>query len=817
MENEYLSRSRGPLSRAVCKSAGLVPSTNNYRASPEPRTSLSTFEQVISIHPPIFESLLLQLPTSSILDLYHTSNHLRSFLQCYPIAWNNLSFRSLSPGRLASRQTSPASDGSGDAPTPQSKLYALDQLLVTVILPFGTRLRSLELDHTAISGDALTTCVLHGRRETIQHLSVRGCKQVSLKYNIVPFLSLFNLQRDASGTKNGSTLALKSLYAFRCRHHRRRPYTPASLTRRDSDSAPTHDLIELCHKLGIWTDTGWCPTPGGRCLRRKDYSVGRGTPDARAEVWVVYDRLWRSGNRLGPSGPPADTNKARRKVSRGHLWEDAESGYNGEPLGCVSRPGHGEGKLLPAHLRQSHRKFVEQIMCSDCGVTINERCEHCSIRMHCTGCRKTYCENCAFSRALPRVSDQDEAVITKFWWAPSQKRNPNAMLQEVFPTNTPDNNGNSPNSTVTPSVKMQWCCLRPMFSNGGSISFIGPGMTGSVINHLRTAPLPKGEGYEDPEFARLRRGIGALPDDRSKFFARDCSSRGTADQVLGYLFYGPGSNDQNFCPRNLCQQCWNSPGWKSACEVCQEPFCYAHDLRGLSMRVCGYKDLPSEKMRLEQRPDFYFISEKVESFTTRVDALLAHPEFPTDLNSLNSPGRELLSQIQDLKARLYNESTADKPQSAEAATEDGDSQSITKLGMTAAPEEGGPKTDWKGCGAIMCPRYRAVGDHRPKCPAIAQLCTLCEVWICPECLVLDPPCDCTYCKDHYRCPNCSHMLADLCKKAEEEEDKLRRKMEEEAKKALAADNLRLYEEAIEKAGEFLAAVFGEDETYVNTP
>ena len=810
MEDEYFSRSRGPLSRAVCESAGFGRSTSSC-ACPEPRTSLSAFERIISTHPPVLESLLLQLPTSSILDLYHTSNYLRSFLQCYPIAWNNLSFRSLSPGRLASRQTSPASDSSGDTPTQHSKLYALDQLLVTIILPFGTRLKSLELDHTAVSGNALTTCVLHGRRETIQHLSVRGCKQVSLKYNIVPFLNLFSLQKNTQAG-NSPLLALKSLYTFRCRHHRRRPYTPASLTRRDSDSAPTHELIELCYKLGIWTDTGWCPTPGGRCLRRKDYSVGRGTPDARAEVWVVYDRLWRSGNRIGPSGPSTEMDKSRQMSSKGQLWEDAELGYNGEPLGCNSRPGQGEGKLLPAHLRQSHKKFVEKIKCSDCHATIDERCEHCSIRMHCTGCRKTLCENCAFSRPLPRVNDQNMATTSKLWWAPGQKRNPNAMLQEVFPSSTPDNNGNIPNSTVTPAVKMQWCCLRPMFSNGGSISFVGPGMIGSVTNHLRTAPLPKGQGYEDPEFTRLLRGIGtSLPHDR--FATPYHSSREISDRVLRYLLHGPGSNDRNACPRNLCQQCWNTPGWKSACRVCQEPFCYAHDLRGLSMRICGYKDLSSEKLLGELRSDVDHDPETSQKSTTEVDGLPSDPRVPMDLASVTRPAGEASAQSTISNPWKQNGKTSEERQSSGQVLENGDAQSIATPSNIEAPKQHNQKIGRRGCGAIMCPKYRAVGDHRPKCPATAQVCTLCEIWVCPECLVLNPPCDCSYCKEHYRCPSCFHMLAELCKKAEEEEEKLRKKREEELKKAIAAHKLRVYEEAIEKAGEFMAAVFGNDESH----
>src|SRR5207237_7958850 len=106
---------------------------------------------------------------------------------------------------------------------------------------------------------------------TLQHLSVRNCKNVSVKYHVVPWLQVHSPPTSPCA----DVLALRSLYPYRCRHHRRRPYLPSHLARRDSDSEPTHELIELCHQLGIWTDTAWCPTPGGRCFRRKEYHAGR--------------------------------------------------------------------------------------------------------------------------------------------------------------------------------------------------------------------------------------------------------------------------------------------------------------------------------------------------------------------------------------------------------------------------------------------------------------------------------------------------------------------------------------------------------------
>ena len=115
------------------------------------------------------------------------------------------------------------------------------------------------------------------------------------------------------------------------------------------------------------------------------------------EVWVPFDRLWRSSNRIGPvdgAGVLGDQD--------GRLWEISETGQDGEPLGTESGIFKGEGKHVPAHLRQSHRMFVEEVKCAQCNDAILERCESCSVRMHCMGCRKTLCASCAFNRPIPR-------------------------------------------------------------------------------------------------------------------------------------------------------------------------------------------------------------------------------------------------------------------------------------------------------------------------------------------------------------------------------------------------------------------------------
>ena len=762
---------------------------------------LSTFERIIATHPPIFESLVLQLPTPALLDLYHTSRFLRLFLQSYPIAWNHLSFRLFCIHGSGGVQTSTGSDTSADVPTRRSKPYALDQLLVTVVEPFGSCLKSLDLDNTAVSGHTLTSTILPSRRDTLEHLSVRGCKNVSLKYHIVPYLTVFSLQKSVS-TLNGlgklEHLKLKSLYTFRCRHHRRRPYLPVTLLRRDSDAEPTHELIKICHNLGIWTDTAWCPTPGGRCQRRKEYHMGRGSQAGQGEIWVVFDRLWRSGNKIGR--PRAEA----RNVSRfdGQLWEEAELGYEGEPLGVGKHRGEGEGKTVPAHLRRSHRAFVDDFKCDDCGLEIHERCEQCSVRMHCMGCRKTLCASCAFSRPLPgRKATLDDGnspgfqsaskvARDAFWWAPGATRSPNLMQE----TSDDDNlHFTAANVTSPPKLKMQWCCLQPIFSGGGGITFIGPGMGGSGAGKIRTAPLPRGQGWEDPEFRRPHQDIAFPASAYGDFNHPDYSSRSGHDLMLEWLLQAPGSNTGSSCPRNLCQECYQMPGWQAACSACAEPFCFEHDLRGLKMRICGYRDLAMEKSLLKPKIARLLRDRQGLSSIERLLEYLRHlliaandaqptQELTLELASITIlPESDDSDLIEDASSSPVSTGVSSKLSAPHLEWDLSiiyKTPPLMKLSSTilSAYLEGLPV--WKGCASFVCPEYRSIGDHRPKCTAIAKECGLCGVHVCPECLITDPACDCSLCRNSYRCPNCHPKLqVGICKKAEEDRQKV--EMEQE--------------------------------------
>lgn len=659
----------------------------------EEESPLSLFESVITSYPPVLESLLSQIPTSAVLDLYHTSRYLRDFLKKYPLAWKTLSFRLPQPAVVVG---SPGNE-TPDSRERQSKAYSFDALLKQIIAPYGTRLTSLDLCNTAVSGTALGLNILGPRSGTLQHLSVRGCKNVSIKYHIVPFLEPFTMEHMPDSAKD---LALKSLYTYRCRHHRRRPYLPSSLVRRDSDSDPTHQLIEICHKLGIWTDTAWCPTPGGRCYRRKDYHAGRAGPQ-NMEVWVPFDRLWRSSNRIGPMdsvGMLGDQD--------GRLWEISETGQDGEPLGTESGIFRGEGKHVPAHLRKSHNMFIDDVRCAQCNDPILERCESCSVRMHCMGCRKTLCASCAFNRPIPRkrvktrhfaslafgpgatlgsalsqasgsstsLQEQTRNASTqrtdRFWWAPGATRSPNLMNESAPDDDSSDSEdgGNlhnglplPPANREPPKLNMHWCCLEPIFSGGGGIAVLGTGLGGRGADKIRAAPLPRNKQFEDPDFSNQLRPVD---------YIRELKNNGLYEYVLGedvdlltYLKQDSLDLQAQTCPRGLCQDCYRSFRWKISCRTCKNPICKEHDFRGLKFRKCGYRDMHTERehVRTHNEPPRLVIPEfnpnriqgKDPERTPTASSSSLHPSSSSIHSELEASEPPAMSQSQILVPPTY--------------------------------------------------------------------------------------------------------------------------------------------------------------------
>ncbi|EXJ59344.1 uncharacterized protein A1O5_12225 [Cladophialophora psammophila CBS 110553] len=749
------------------------------------RKTLSPFELVITCNPPILESLLAQVPTETIFRLYQTSSYLRDFFSRSPTSWRYISWRLYQPAATTAAVTV---NLSGNASRSSSN-YALDQIILTVINPFSTRLASLELDNTAVSGTTLTSTVLILRRETLRHVSVRGCKNVSLKYHINPWLQMHALARespDAGGPPGFEKLALKSLYTYRCRHHRRRPYLPSSLARKESDSEPTHELVLTCHKLGIWTDTAWCTTPGARCYRRRGYVKLRMPQDPR-EVWVVYDRLWRSRNWLGPTEQPKTYSLMKKRKWDCRSWEIDEEGMNGEAIGTGL-----EGKATPAHLRESHRKFVENITCHNCSVEILERCEQCSVMMHCVGCRKTLCASCAFDRPYLRNKNAPEEERNKFWWAPGYAVSPCSMQDQDLPPNGAANGNQNANANTLPNIKFKWCCTEPLFSGGGGITFSNSSNRDS--DRIRAAPLPAGQGWEDPEFDHHLPNFFCLKSWRGPGDGPG-GVWGSINDLFGAVEDLNTGEHPSSVPRVLCDECYSSEQWKFKCKACSTPICIKHDIGDrVKARICGYRELSVEKQEFKasekalklltmlRQPKRKQQTEAGQVESAEIGMLASSPKvgktavksrplFPqlsspaatgsatpeasmnAEVGSALRPARTNLVEVDRPQRPLSPASNSTGPQSRSTSpTPSAHSIPATPEPSSAPRRPARPDIEshprWRGCKAFFCPPSRsAPGDHRRRCTAAMKPCMECKVYVCADCAnTLDPPCPCKGCR-----------------------------------------------------------------------
>lgn len=765
----------------------------------------SAFELLITCNPPILESLLAQLSTASIFYLYQTSPFLRDFFSRSPTSWRYISWRLYQP----SLSTATAMNNSAGVGSRQSSNYALDQILLNVINPFSTRLVSLELDNTAVSGATLTSTVLVLRRDTLTHVSVRGCKNVSLKYHINPWLQLHALARaretpSSHGSPPFGQLALKSLYTYRCRHHRRRPYLPSSLARKESDSEPTHELVLTCHKLGIWTDTAWCTTPGARCYRRRGYVKMRMPQDPR-EVWVVFDRLWRSRNWLGPTEPVRDssTSPGKKRKRDVRSWEFDEEAINGEPIGTGP-----EAKATPAHLRQSHRNFVENITCHSCSAEILERCEQCSVMMHCAGCRKTLCASCAFDKPYLRNKNAPEEDRYKFWWAPGCAVSPCSMQDQDLPPPGAANGVQAANTNALPNIKLKWCCTEPVFSGGGGITF--GNSSHRETDQIRAAPLPPGHGWEDPEFSVDRTDADTVentsfPGSSQQSSLGDglggrWSSIDGLFRTAGSLSSGEGPSVS--VPRVLCDECYSSEHWKLKCQACLTSLCLKHDIGDrVKARVCGYKDLAVEKQEYKSRQKAIKVlatlmrqrkekalakqctealssgstSSKISPQTSSQPIVATAAPSSSTTTAPFTPEQPIIvfqetAAIEAGMENLLRRFNAPTPQSdvplrpnspasnSSGAVSRSSSPTPSTHSNPPTPEpssaprrpprpEMQPIPRWRGCQSVFCPTTRPPGDHRRRCTAAMRQCVECKIHICGSCAdAFEPPCPCKGCR-----------------------------------------------------------------------
>ncbi|KAJ6161227.1 hypothetical protein N7470_004623 [Penicillium chermesinum] len=603
------------------------------------RRPLSTFERVITTNGPILESLLLQIPTDTIIKLYHTSQHLRAFLRVHSSA-----NRIVIPGMQ-------------DPDTQrQSRPYALDQLLMNV---FG----AAKMSPSNITSFPTSRC------------------------------SAFNMTwiwRKTQGILQNPKLALKSLYAYRCRHHRRRPYLSASLLRKDSDSEPTHELVNLCHKLDIWTDTAWCTTPAGRCFRRRGTGLGRSI--------LSVDR------------PPARDGK---------LWENGDTGCYGEPLGTGEGPGPGEGKMTPAHLRHSHTQFIQDVKCDACQESILER---------------------------------------HLWWAPGAMHSPSSMQDPVG--NPMDNNplfqATAP-PTTHPALKFH--CRD--------------------VDQVRAVPLPRGQGWEDLEYT-VSEWSKTFPKYAYGDPSRPDYSLETGHLAMMKWLLGPPTRQVSPCPRNLCQDCYDSPQWKVHCKSCSKPLCIEHDLRGLRLRICGYRDLALEKMTIQNRsaahppssPDAVFDQLPGYDLPFRTQRLIDS----TNSSFIEDPPGDIIHEDNPSDAPHGDLSLFPRnpTRSISAPPSNHSGSSSPTSSVFESPLEA-PR--WQGCQSFFCPPFRSIGDQRQRCPSHLRECKACAVNVCQDCVQANPPCKCSYCEENYLCPNCMKVRAreGTCRRRQEEKARRERK------------------------------------------
>ena len=315
---------------------------------------LSPLEVMLSVYTPILECLVKHLPTPSKRNLAQTSPYLRRLLLIYPPYYSHFDFR-------LSVYEAPGFDNYH-----LGTIYNLDKYISS--LPLEKGITSLTLDWTAVTGLFLFGPLMSRCQSTLEHLSVRGCRKVSIKHHIVPYLVYQDdVEPYSVSTANPPPKrALKSLYVYKARGVRRKPFL---IDRKPADGdEPSRYLTTLAEKLGIWTDLGLCPTPKLRCPRRREI-LRRG----KEKYCVPFDKRWRV--------------------------QDPDAGPNNPTL-----------KLLSPHELSLQRREEERaglFTCDNCEGQIVDRCEACVFQMTCAGCRKAICHECAYARPASPVTPSE--------------------------------------------------------------------------------------------------------------------------------------------------------------------------------------------------------------------------------------------------------------------------------------------------------------------------------------------------------------------------------------------------------------------------
>lgn len=322
-----------------------------------PQQHLCPLEALLSIYAPILECLVSHLPTPSKLALSQTSRPLRQLLHSYGPFFAHLDFR-LSVFESANFDSYLL-----------GTVYNLDRLLQC--LPVDGRIVSLTLDWTAVSGSFIFNKILDRCRDTLEHLSVRGCRKVSIKHHIVPhFVYQSSIMPLGNRSREQQRPALKSLYVYKARGVRRKPFL---IDRKPADGdEPSRYLTTLAADLGIWLDLGLCPTPKLRCPRRREILRRE-----KERFCVPFDKRWR-------------------------VQDDNES---------LSEAEHTKR-------RASEQARGVDLCCWNCDDAIPDRCEACVHQMTCSKCEKPLCHSCSYisQAALGNAVQVNNATSSPAQW-----------------------------------------------------------------------------------------------------------------------------------------------------------------------------------------------------------------------------------------------------------------------------------------------------------------------------------------------------------------------------------------------------------------
>lgn len=214
------------------------------------------------------------------------------------------------------------------------------------------------------------------------------------------------------------------------------------------------------------------------------------------------------------------------------------------------------------------------------------------------------------------------------------------------------------------------------------------------------------------------------------------------------------------------------------------------------MRVCGYRDLPSEKEALNRRQksieNMALSLERLKGFLPArnwssvpdfwhshsnegLRGLIATPDID-DADSTNAelghgsrapslqPMATQLSVLDSAAASTSNNNDNDRPNrpispssnaTAAASRSTSPAPSVDSVTIpTPTPEKSlgeekdsiEPHPKWTGCLSFACPQFRSSGDHRSRCSASFRECAGCKVNVCKGCADKMPkPCRCEGC------------------------------------------------------------------------